>query len=100
MPGNIRLQRCGPPLRVAGMGFFDEVPAPEPEPPRRHHPWNPPEAAFPGVAPIDTLLLSRTEQVAVAITAILAYSTGFEIFVTARFRPDNPEERSAARKSF
>jgi hypothetical protein len=36
----------------------------------------------------------------VAITAILAYSAGFEIFVTARIRPDTPEDRSAARKSF
>jgi hypothetical protein len=52
------------------------------------------------VAPIDTFLLGRTEQVVVAIPAIFAYSTGFEIFVTARFRPDDPEERSAARKSF
>lgn len=69
------------------MGFFDDVPAPEPEPPRRHHPWDPPEAEFPGIVPINTLQLGRTEQAAVAITGISAYATGYEIFVTARVRP-------------
>jgi hypothetical protein len=82
------------------MGFFDELPAPEPEPPRRHHPWNPPEAAFPGQVPIDTLLLGRTEQVAVGITAMSAYPAGFEIFLTARIRPGTPGDLHAARKSF
>lgn len=28
------------------------------------------------------------------------YTTGFEVFVTARFRPGIREDRSAARKSF
>lgn len=70
------------------MGFFDEMPAPEPEPPWRHHPWDPPEAEFPGLVLIDTLLVGRTDEVAVAITSMSAYSSGFEIFVTARIRPD------------
>ncbi len=92
------------------MGFFDDVPAPEPEAPRRHHPWQPPEADFPGIVPIDTLLLGQTDQVAVAVTGLSAFSTGAEIFVTARIRPsaDHPEEHlpggardlAASRQSF
>jgi hypothetical protein len=76
------------------MGFFDELPASEPEPPRRHHPWEPPEAEFPGIAAIDTLPLGRAEQVAVAVTGISAFAAGFEIFLTARIRPsaDRPED--------
>lgn len=92
------------------MGFFDDVPASEPEPPRRHHRWDPPEAEFPGIAGIDTLVLARTDQVAVAITGLSAYSTGVEIFLTARIRPSatHPEEHlpggprdlAASRRSF
>jgi hypothetical protein len=93
------------------MGFFDDLPALEPEePPRRHHPWEPPEEEFPGTVPIDPLLLGRTDQVAVAVTGISAYSAGAEIFVTARIRPSahHPEEHlpggprdlAASRRSF
>ena len=77
------------------MGFFDDLPASEPEPRRRHHhPWEPPEAEFPGIVPIDTLLLARTDQVAVAVTGLSAFSAGIEIFLTARIRPsaDHPGE--------
>ena len=76
------------------MGFFDDLPAPEPAPPRRHHPWEPPEAEFPGIVPIDALLLARTDEVAVAVTGLSAFSTGIEIFLTGRIRPsaDRPEE--------
>jgi hypothetical protein len=68
------------------MAFFDELPGPEREavPPRQ--PWDPPEAEFPGVVPGSTLLLGRSDQAAVAITGILAYSAGFEIFLTGRIR--------------
>jgi hypothetical protein len=70
------------------MGFFDDMPAPEPEPPwRQHHPWDPPEAEFPGIVPIDTLLLGRTDQVAAAVTGLAAFSNGFEIFLTGHIRP-------------
>jgi len=69
------------------MGFFDDLPAPEPAPPRRHHPWEPPEAEFPGIVPVGTLVLGRTDQVAVAVTGLSAFSAGIEIFVTARIRP-------------
>jgi hypothetical protein len=69
------------------MGFFDDLPACGPEPSRRHPPWEPPEAEFPGIVAVDSLLLGRTDQVAVAVTALAALSTGIEIFVTARIRP-------------
>ncbi len=72
-----------------GMSFFDGVPVPtaEPVPPWSQRPWDPPEAGFPGVVPFRTLILARTERAAVAITGLSAYSAGFEIYVTARFRP-------------
>jgi hypothetical protein len=88
------------------MGFFDELPAAEPEPPRRHHhPWEPPEADFPGIAAIDTTLLARSDRVAVAITGMSAHANGFEIFLTARMRADGTGERNGppgpdARRSF
>ena len=92
------------------MGFFDDLPDPEPAPPRRHHPWEPPEAEFPGIVPVDSLVLGRTDQVAVAVTGLSAFSAGIEIFVTARIRPsaDHPEEHlpggprdlAASRRSF
>jgi hypothetical protein len=70
-----------------GMGFFDELPADEPESPARHRPWDLPNAEIPGIVPIQTLMLGRTDQVAVAVTGISAYAEGFEIFVTGRLRP-------------
>jgi hypothetical protein len=70
------------------MSFFDDVPPAEPEPlPWPHHPWDPPEADFPGAVSFRTLVLARTERAAVAITGLSAYPAGFEIFVTGRFRP-------------
>jgi hypothetical protein len=85
------------------MGFFDDVPAPEPEP-RIHHPWDPPEAELPGNVQISTIQLGRTQRAAVAVTGISAYSGGFEIFLTARFRPDRggvpqPPDPRAIRRS-
>jgi hypothetical protein len=71
---------------MAYMSFFDDMPTEEPEP-RVHHPWDPPETEFPAVVPSGPLMLGRAERAAVAITGISAYSAGFEIFVTARFRP-------------
>jgi len=92
------------------MGFFDDLPTPEPAPPRRHHPWEPPEAELPGIVPIGTLPLARTDQVAVAVTGLSAFSAGIEIFLTARIRPsaEHPEEHlpggprdlAASRRSF
>jgi hypothetical protein len=93
------------------MGFFDDLPVSEPAPPpRRHHPWEPPETEFPGVVPIDSLVLARNDQVAVAVTGLSAFSSGIEIFLTARIRPsaDHPEQHlpggprdlAASRRSF
>jgi hypothetical protein len=72
---------------MACMSFFDDVPAPEPEP-RIHHPWDLPQAELPGNVQTSTIQLGRTERAAVAVTGISAYSAGFEIFLTARFRPE------------
>ena len=72
------------------MGFFDDLPVPTGpryRPRRWPHPWGPPEAEFPGIAPVNTLQFERSEQAAIAITGISAYSAGFEIFVTHRIRP-------------
>src|SRR5260370_4649482 len=98
------------PVKAGAMGFFDDLPAPEPAPPRRHHPWEPPEAEFPGIVPIDTLLLGRTDQVAVAVTGLSAFSAGVEIFLTARIRPSaghpgehlpgGPRDLAPSRRSF
>jgi hypothetical protein len=111
-PANIRLRPSGMRGEGDGMGFFDDLPAQEPEPPRRHHqPWEPPEAEFPGIVPVDSLLLGRTDRVAVAITGLAAVSNGLEIFVTARMRPagrgdpanrgpDAPRDFREARHSF
>jgi hypothetical protein len=70
------------------MGFFDDVPVPEPEPlrPRPSRPWELPRTQFPGVVAAGPLLLGRTDQAAVAITSLAAYPTGFEIFLTSRIR--------------
>src|SRR5262249_25516558 len=68
-----RMADTGEPFNVArrkteaAIGFFDDLPAPEPAPLRRHHPWQPPEAELPGTVPIDTVLLGRTDQVVVAL---------------------------------
>jgi hypothetical protein len=52
------------------MGFFDDLPTPEPKPPWRHHPWEPPEPELPGIVPIETVLLGLTDQVSVAVTGL------------------------------
>jgi hypothetical protein len=92
------------------MGFFDDLLVPEPPRPHRHHPWDPPEAELPAVVPIGVLVLARTDQVAVAVTGLSAYSTGVEIFLTARIRPSashperhlpgGPRDLAASRHSF
>jgi hypothetical protein len=53
-------------------------------------PWDPPETEFPAIVPINTLQFGRSEQTAIAITGISAYSNGFEIFVTRLIRPGAP----------
>jgi hypothetical protein len=63
-----------------------------------------------GIVPVDTLLLGRTDHVAVAVTGLSAFSAGIEIFVTARIRPSaghpgehlpgGPRDLAASRRSF
>jgi hypothetical protein len=94
-------------VSVGAMSFFGELPEPEPEPSRVHHPWEPPQAEFPGIARIDLVDLVRTDQIAVAIAGISAYPSGFELFAIARLRadggPGNPgpgAPADMARRSF
>jgi hypothetical protein len=90
------------------MSFFDDAPVPVTEPHRAHHPWDPPEAEFPGIVPINSLQFDRSDQAAIAITGIDVYTQGFEIFVTGRIRPGGNGEAGhgapgggpAARRSF
>src|SRR5260370_30093169 len=72
------------------MGFFDDLPVSAPpryRPRRWPHPWGPAGAEFPGNGPINILQFERSEQAAIAIIGISAYTTGFEIFVTHCIRP-------------
>jgi hypothetical protein len=70
------------------MGFFDGVSGVSPDAPYpRGGPWDPPSAEFPRVA-ASAVVLARTEVVAVAITAIWAFTAGFEFWVHALFRHD------------
>jgi hypothetical protein len=57
---------------------------------RAPRPWHQPEAEFPAVVPISALQFDRSEQTAIAITGLWAYTNGFEIFVTRLIRPDAP----------
>jgi hypothetical protein len=69
------------------MRFFRKSPVPRPRQARVHHPWDQPAAEIPAIVPINTLVLQRSEETAIAITGISAYSAGFEITVTQCFRP-------------
>ena len=59
-------------------------PLPDPVPERRG-PWS-----RPALVPVGALHFLRTEPSEVAVTAVLAYSNGFEFFVTRLLRPDGP----------
>jgi hypothetical protein len=73
------------------MGLFRKSLPPRPTLQRRvPRPWGPPETEFPAIVPIDTLPFDRSEQTAIAITGMSAYSNGFEFFVTRLIRPDAP----------
>jgi hypothetical protein len=86
--------------RLLRMGFFDSVSRGNPgQPYPKGDPWDPPSVEFPHVA-ASAVLLARTEVVAVAITAIWAFTAGFEFWVHAQFRHDGhalqrqPEDQS------
>jgi hypothetical protein len=91
------------------MGFFDDAPVREPEPPRPQQAWELPAAELPGVVAAGPLLLGRTDRAAVAVTSLAAYATGFEVFLTTRIRlgprgtdggPGAPQDTAEARRSF
>jgi hypothetical protein len=73
------------------MGLFRKSPSPRLTLQRQvPRPWDPPETEIPAIVPINALLFGRSEQTAIAITGMSAYSNGFEIFVTRLIRPDAP----------
>ena len=73
------------------MGLFRKSPPPRPGRQRRvPRPWDPPESEFPAIVPIDTLPFAPSEQAAIAITGLTAYTAGFEIFMARRIRPGVP----------
>jgi hypothetical protein len=71
------------------MGLFRKSPPRRPALQRRvPRPWDPPETEFPAIVPISTLPFDPSEQIAIAITGMSAYSNGFEFFMTRLIRPD------------
>lgn len=73
------------------MRLFHKSPPTRPALQRRvPQPWDPPQTEFPGIVLINTLQFHRSEQAAIAITGMSAYSNGFEIFVTALIHPGRP----------
>lgn len=66
-------------------------PPPDPGLQRRVvRPWDRPETEFGVLVPVGILQFDRTEPSAVAVTALWAYSNGFEFIVTRLARPDGP----------
>jgi hypothetical protein len=66
-------------------------PPPDPAPQRRlTRPWERPDTELPAVVPVGTLRFDTTGPTAVAVTGLLAYSDGFEFFVTRLVRPEGP----------
>jgi hypothetical protein len=73
------------------VSFFRKSPPPRPALQHRvPRPWDPPESEIPAIVPIGTLQFARSEQAAIAIIGIAAYTTGFDIFMARRVRPDLP----------
>ncbi len=52
--------------------------------------WERPETEFGVLVPVGILQFDRTEPNAVAVTALWAYSNGFEFMLTRLLRPDGP----------
>jgi hypothetical protein len=72
------------------MRFRRQPPAPVPVPNRVPRPWNRPETELPGIVPIGSLVFERSEQAAIAITGMSAYTNGFEFALTRLIRPGAP----------
>ncbi len=75
--------------RLAALSFFEPIPPPQERPaPRRQPPWvSPPDNELGVVVPI-RLLLAKTDGLALAVTDVVAYSTGFALRVALRFHHD------------
>ncbi len=70
------------------MGFFDNHPAaapPEPDEPPAPPVWDKPDGAI-GVLAADQFVLGRSDDAAIAITGLTAFTTGFEFTLTALLR--------------
>ena len=83
---------------VDAVDFFDRFPRPVrlERPQRQPRPawYGPPEVELPVPVGV-SLILARTEDVAVAVTGIHAYSEGFEMAIGVRIREENrPQSRS------
>lgn len=70
------------------MSFFEPPSEPPPRPaPRRHPAWfGPPENELGVAAPI-RLMLARSESLAIGVTDVVAYTTGFALRLSLRLRP-------------
>jgi hypothetical protein len=67
--------------------FFEPPPPPERRPPHRPPPWHaPPENELGAAVPI-RLLLARTDELALALLDVVAYTTGFSMRLALRFQP-------------
>ena len=66
------------------VGFFDGAPREWFQPPAAN-PWDPPAGQFGYPVNISPLLLARTEDVAVGVTDLAAFRTGFEFRVNVQF---------------
>ncbi len=71
------------------MGFFSDV-SPGLETSRRGGQCDPPMAEFSQVVLADSLVLARTEEVTVAISAISASKAGFKFCIRCQFRHSGP----------
>jgi hypothetical protein len=73
------------------VSFFEPIPTPTPEPKpeaRRHPPWVTPPANELGVAVPFRLILAKTDTLALAVTDVVAYSTGFALSLAFKLHHD------------
>jgi hypothetical protein len=70
------------------MSFFESIPPPLPPAPVRRLAWMRPDGVIPESVPA-TVVLIRTDQVAVAVGSVRAYPNGFEFTVHSRLRHED-----------
>ena len=66
------------------MGFFDEASCVWAETSSGAL-WDPPEGQFPGTVGLQSVVMARTKQVAVALTGLSGFTTGFEFTIGAEW---------------